>query len=117
MRSMLAIVAVLVLLTFGSSGATQANQGAPSTSDQKNKYEVTVQNFTFTPASLTVPVGTTVTWVNHDEEPHRVVSTEKKFNSPVLGKGDKFTHTFSAPGTYEYYCSIHPRMTGKVIVQ
>ncbi len=117
MRGMLASVAALVLLLFGSSGATQGTQGARSASDQETKYEVTVQNFTFIPGSLTVPVGTTVTWINHDEEPHRVVSTEKKFNSPVLQKDAKFTHTFSAPGTYDYYCSIHPKMTGKVIVK
>ena len=78
--------------------------------------QVIVDNFSFTPATAAVPVGTTVTWTNHDDVPHNVVSTEKKFASPVLDTDEKFSHTFEAAGTFKYYCSIHPRMTGQVVV-
>ncbi|HYL38328.1 MAG TPA: metallophosphoesterase [Bryobacteraceae bacterium] len=78
--------------------------------------EVHIDNFSFTPASLAVRPGATVTWTNRDDIPHNVVSTEKKFSSPVLDTGEKFSYTFTAPGAYAYYCSIHPKMTAKVVV-
>jgi plastocyanin len=79
--------------------------------------QVVVDNFSFTPATAAVPVGTTVTWTNHDDIPHNVVSPAQKFKSPVLDTDEKFAHTFVAAGTYKYYCSIHPRMTGQVVVR
>src|SRR5258706_7042286 len=79
--------------------------------------QVVVDNFSFTPATSAVPVGTTVTWTNHDDIPHNVVSPEQKFKSPVLDTDEMFSHTFEAAGTYKYYCSIHPRMTGQVVVR
>jgi plastocyanin len=78
---------------------------------------VVVDNFSFTPATAAVPVGTTVIWTNHDDIPHNVVSPEQKFKSPVLDTDDMFSHKFEAAGTYKYYCSIHPRMTGQVVVR
>ena len=68
-------------------------------------------------STATVPVGTTVTWTNRDDIPHNVVSPEQKFKSPVLDTDEKFSHTFDVAGTYKYYCSIHPRMTGEVVVR
>jgi len=79
--------------------------------------QVMVDNFSFTPAMATVPVGTTVTWTNHDDIPHNVVSPERRFKSPVLDTDEVFSHTFDVAGTYQYYCSIHPRMTGQVVVR
>ena len=79
--------------------------------------QINISNFKFDPAELTVPVGTEVTWINHDGEPHRVVSTEQKFKSNALDSNDRFSYKFTAPGSYAYFCSIHPHMTGKVIVQ
>jgi plastocyanin len=79
--------------------------------------QVVVDNFSFTPTIAAVPVGTTVTWTNHDDVPHNVVSPEQKFKSPVLDTDETFSHTFDAAGTYKYYCSIHPRMTGQVVVR
>jgi Icc protein len=79
--------------------------------------EVFIDNFSFSPASVTIPAGTKLTWTNKDDVPHNVVSTENKFASPVLDTDQKFSFTFPSPGDYAYYCSIHPRMTGKVIVQ
>jgi Icc protein len=84
----------------------------PSTSG----HDVVIDNFSFAPAAATVPVGTTITWVNHDDVPHVVMSTEKKFKSPVLDTDEKFSYSFDASGTYEYFCSLHPRMTGRIVV-
>ena len=78
---------------------------------------VKIDNFSFAPRELTVAVGTTVTWTNHDDIPHTVVSTEGSiFKSKVLDTDEKFSYTFSRVGTFPYFCSIHPKMTGKVVV-
>jgi plastocyanin len=82
-----------------------------------DRNQVAVDNFSFTPATVAVPVGTTVTWTNHDDIPHNVVSPEHQFKSPALDTGDVFSYTFAAAGTYKYYCSIHPRMTGEIVVR
>jgi plastocyanin len=79
--------------------------------------EVKIDNFSFGPTALNVAAGTTVTWINHDDIPHTVVSTEGVFKSKVLDTDEKFSFTFAKPGTYPYFCSIHPKMTGKVVVQ
>jgi plastocyanin len=76
-----------------------------------------IDNFTFTPAKIEVAAGTTVTWVNHDDIPHTVVSTEKVFKSPALDSGEKFSYAFAKAGTYAYFCSLHPKMTGQVVVR
>jgi plastocyanin len=78
---------------------------------------VRVDNFSFTPKEITVPAGTTITWVNHDDVPHTVVSTDKKFRSTALDTDDQFSFTFTDAGTYAYFCSVHPIMTGKIIVK
>lgn len=77
---------------------------------------VTIKAFAFGPAAITVAAGTTVVWVNQDVEPHTVVSTDKKFQSEALDTGDRFSFTFDKPGSYGYFCSLHPHMTGKVVV-
>jgi amicyanin len=79
--------------------------------------QVVVDNFSFAPATASVPVGATVTWTNRDDIPHNVVSPEQKFKSPVLDTNETFSYTFEVAGTYKYYCSIHPRMTGQVVVR
>jgi plastocyanin len=78
---------------------------------------VVARGFMFAPASLTVPAGSTVTWTNHDEEPHTVVSAEGLFRSGALDTNDSFGFKFDKPGTYHYICSIHPQMVGTIIVQ
>ncbi|MBZ5613141.1 MAG: cupredoxin family copper-binding protein [Acidobacteriia bacterium] len=80
--------------------------------------QITIDNFSFAPATLTIAPGTEVTWVNHDDIPHTVVSEDRTtFKSRALDTDEKFSFTFSKPGTYTYFCSIHPKMTAKVIVQ
>lgn len=90
-----------------SSGAVQAPVGGNA---------VSIQNFAFAPANLTVKVGTEVTWTNADEDPHTVVAKGGQFKSEVLQTGATYTFTFTTPGTYEYLCSIHPFMTATVVV-
>lgn len=77
---------------------------------------VSIDNFTFTPAEMTIVQGTTVTWTNADDIPHTVAASDKSFKSKALDTDDRFSFTFSAPGEYAYFCSLHPHMTGKIIV-
>ncbi len=80
--------------------------------------QVQIDNFSFTPPTLTVQQGATVTWVNKDDVPHKITSKDKKFTpSPALDTDQNFSHTFTTPGTYDYFCSLHPRMTGKIVVK
>ena len=109
-----AAMIAMVLLSAGSpNGAANAQQAAPAT------VEVKIDNFSFGPATATVAVGTTVTWINRDDIPHTVVSTDdpKAFKSKVLDTDEKFSYTFAKPGTYPYFCSVHPKMTGTVVVK
>jgi plastocyanin len=80
------------------------------------EHEVTIDNFSFAPRDAVVPVGAAVTWTNKDDAPHNIVSTGGQFRSPVLDTDAKFSHRFDAPGAYGYYCSLHPKMTGRVVV-
>jgi len=86
-------------------------------STKGTKTEVVIDNFSFSPKTFTVPVGATVTWTNHDSVPHVVMSADDQFKkSPILKTGQRFSNNFATAGTYSYLCSIHPRMTGKIIV-
>jgi plastocyanin len=78
--------------------------------------KVTIDNFTFKPDVITIPKGTKLQWENDDDIPHTVVETQGKFNSPALDTDDKYAFTFDVPGTYEYFCGLHPHMKGKVVV-
>ncbi|HKM68818.1 MAG TPA: cupredoxin family copper-binding protein [Stellaceae bacterium] len=78
---------------------------------------VTIDNFAFAPATLTVTAGTTVTWKNEDDSPHRIGDKNGTFKSAALDTDDTFSHTFAAPGEYPYICTIHPYMVGKIIVK
>jgi plastocyanin len=78
---------------------------------------VKIDNFVFGPEALTVTVGTTVTWINQDDIPHTVVASDKSFKSKVLDSDERFSFTFTKPGEYGYFCSLHPHMVGKVIVK
>jgi plastocyanin len=105
-------VLIAMLLLFAGSTSVKANN-EPSAANAAVK----IDNFVFGPQTITVPVGTTVTWTNSDDIPHTSVSTEGVFKSKVLDTDEKFSYTFTKAGTYPYYCTIHPKMTGKVVVQ
>jgi plastocyanin len=109
-----AVVLAGVLLLAGPLNVTVHAQPPASTA-----MEVKIDNFSFSPATLTVAVGTTVTWTNQDDIPHTVVSTDdpRAFRSKVLDTDEKFTYTFSKAGTFAYFCSVHPKMTGTVVVK
>ncbi|HEX3865592.1 MAG TPA: cupredoxin family copper-binding protein, partial [Gemmatimonadaceae bacterium] len=79
--------------------------------------QIGIDNFAFTPATLTVPHGTAVTWINRDDVPHLIVNVQQQFKqSPVLDTDQRFSATLDAPGTYDVYCALHPKMQGRVIV-
>jgi plastocyanin len=115
-------------VTFGSPGASTPGMpgmtGMPSTGGAPTATasapvageQVSIDNFAFAPATLTVKVGGTVTWTNRDEEPHTVAANDGTFHSPGMGTGATFSHTFPAAGTFDYVCSIHPMMHGTVVV-
>jgi plastocyanin len=104
-------VVIAMLLFAGSTNVRASDQ--PSAANA----EVKIDNFSFGPETLTVAVGTTVTWTNRDDIPHTVISTDGVFKSKVRDTDEKFSYTFAKAGTYPYYCSVHPKMTGKVVVQ
>ncbi len=78
---------------------------------------VAIRNFAFVPQILTIKPGTTVTWVNSDDDPHTVTANDKSFHSAALDTDDKYSFTFSKPGEYGYFCSLHPHMTAKIVVK
>ena len=82
-----------------------------------NATQIEVKNFMFAPTQLTVKAGSTVTWTNKDDEPHTVVSDAGLFRSGALDTDDRFAHTFTVRGTYDYFCAVHPHMTGQIIVK
>src|ERR1700704_745442 len=88
----------------------------PAPAARPADMEVKIDNFTFGPQQLTVKAGTTVTWINEDDIPHTVVSTGH-FRSKALDTDDKFSFTFTTPGTYQYFCGLHPHMQGTVVVE
>jgi plastocyanin len=91
---------------------------AGGTASSQSRTEVTIKDFMFSPKTLTVPVGTTVTWTNNDDDPHTVASIDKTtFKSSALDTGEKYLYTFTKPGKYAYFCSVHPKMTAEVVVQ
>lgn len=108
---MSSVIIAFVLLLAGSPTATAADPPSAANAD------VTIDNFSFGPQTITVPVGATVTWTNRDDIPHTSVSTDGVFKSKVMDTDEKFAYTFTKAGTYSYYCTIHPKMTGQVVVK
>jgi plastocyanin len=112
------LAAALMLLQTGAT-ALVAKSAPAETAAPAATVEVKIDNFSFGPATLTVAPGTTVTWTNRDDIPHTVVSTDdpKAFKSKVLDTDEKFSYTFTKAGTFAYFCSVHPKMTGTVVVK
>ncbi len=116
-KSLASITAVLVRATTLVAVQHARGDGAKPAEQAASAPEVKIDNFTFTAQTITVPAGTEVTWVNRDDIPHTVVSQEGVFKSKALDTDDKFSFKFSQPGTYHYFCSIHPKMTAEVVVK
>jgi plastocyanin len=110
-------ISATMLLGLGGTVPSRAKTPGGATQSQTASVEVKIDNFNFAPAELTVAAGTRVTWTNRDDVPHTVASTNDLFKSKALDTDDQFSFTFDKAGTYEYYCSIHPKMIGKVIVK
>jgi plastocyanin len=99
----LLMLSVVMAITVGSARAADV--------------EVKIDNFTFNPQQVTVKAGTTVVWTNHDDIPHTATSSTQAFKSKVLDTDEKFSFTFATPGTYKYFCALHPHMTGTIVVE
>lgn len=114
------ISTILMLAAVGGAlvtGAVQAGDPAPAPAAASNAKQVAIYNYKFDPEVLTIPAGTTVVWTNKDEVPHSVVSSDKRFTqSGGLDTGDHYSYTFTDAGSYEYFCSLHPFMKGKIVV-
>jgi plastocyanin len=110
---LLCAIASLNLSLFAIAGEMKNDD---NTSSKQNRIEI--KDFAFNPQTITVKSGEKVTWINRDEEPHTIVSVEKQFKkSTALDTDQEFTITAGAPGTYNYFCSVHPKMTGTIVVE
>ena len=116
---LIAVASVMILVSPTSHAQPQSGSatlvGTAAGTDAAS--QVMIDNFAYSPVPLTVKAGTTVTWINHDDIPHTVDSTQGKFKSAALDTDDKFEFKFSEAGEYPFYCRIHPKMTGKIVVQ
>lgn len=105
-------VGVISLFVAGPRGSPSAGETMAS-----SKAEVRIDNYSYSPPTLVVAPGTTVTWTNADDDAHTVVERDRKFKSSALDTDDTFSQTFAEPGEYQYFCSLHPRMAGKIVVK
>src|SRR6476661_7815263 len=106
-------VSLLGIVMMSSAGRAAVT----ALEDKQANVTVKMVNFTYSPDPLTVTVGTTVRWINYDDDQHNVVSDDKSFKSKLLDKNQDYSYTFAKKGTYRYICSIHPKMVGKVTVE
>jgi plastocyanin len=106
--------ALIVAMLLGPVIGAMLAFGAVAAQDEN---VVTIDNFTFSPKELTVAVGTTIKFVNHDDIPHTVVEKKLSFRSKALDTDDAYSYTFASAGSFDYFCSLHPHMVGKIIVK
>jgi plastocyanin len=107
--------ALIVAMLLGPILGAMLAFGALAAQDTTNV--ITIDNFTFSPKELTIAVGTTVKWVNHDDIPHTIVEKKTTFRSKALDTDDSYSFTFTSAGTFDYFCGLHPHMVGQVIVK
>jgi plastocyanin len=125
MHRLMSILCIALMLSIGSvackNQGNQSSKAAPEPGSEKTQksepYRVEVTNFSFSPETLEVPVGSEVTWINQDDATHTVTSDERIFDSDRLAKGETFSYTFEQEGTYPYHCALHSSMKGKIIVK
>jgi len=110
-------IPVLIALALGAIAGTMLAALVPAARAQNAAEAVTIDNFSFAPQRLTVKRGTTVIWTNRDDIPHTVTAVDLQFRSKALDTDDSYSFTFTTPGTYAYFCSLHPRMTGTIVVE
>ena len=115
MKNKFAIFTAILAIALAASIDSRADGASAET--KAAEIVVKIDNFSFSPNAITIPVGTTVRWTNADDIPHTIVSDDKVFKSKALDTDDQFTYTFTKPGTYSYFCGLHPKMTGKIVVQ
>ena len=114
---MLATAAVIAL-RMAAADTPETASAAPTSATQIAVSKVSISKFSFQPAVVVVKAGTKVIWTNHDNVPHTVTSSDRRFaSSSGLDTNDRYSYVFDKPGTYGYFCSLHPMMVGKVIVQ
>jgi amicyanin len=107
----------LIAAVLGGTCALPLAAFVLPTQAQQAQVAISIDNFTFNPQKLTVKAGTTVTWTNKDDIPHAIATASKQFKSKTLDTDDAYSFTFTTPGSYEYFCSLHPHMTGTVVVE
>src|SRR5262245_19708931 len=116
MNALISKITIAALLS-GFSLFAIAGEMKDTASSGAGQNKIEIKDFAFNPQTITVKSGDKITWINRDEEPHTVVSAEKQFKkSSALDTDQEFTITAGAPGTYAYYCSVHPKMTGTIVV-
>jgi amicyanin len=111
-RQFTVLLVNMMLIACAQPAAKAADNNQPDSAQI-----IKIDNFSFTPAELHITAGATVKWTNRDDIPHNIVSSEQKFKSKPLDTDDSFSFTFSTPGTYQYFCGLHPKMVGKIIVE
>lgn len=105
------------MVTLGVPAVAARNYAAPASSAKAKVLTVQIKDFAFVPALINIKPGTTVTWINADEDPHTVTASNKGFHSAALDTNGKFSMTFKTAGSFAYFCSLHPHMVGKVVVK
>jgi amicyanin len=108
---------IIAAALFGAAVGSALAGGVILASAQGPAVAVSIDNFTFNPQKLTIKAGTTVTWTNQDDIPHAVAAVKKEFRSKTLDTDDAYSFVFTTPGTYEYFCSLHPHMTATIVVE
>jgi plastocyanin len=121
--TLIALLTAITLVAWSASGSDQVGgliglvQAASTPESVGSATEIKIDNFVFQPAQITIKAGTQVSWTNKDDIPHTVDSTDGKFKSAALDTDEKFQFRFTEPGEYPFYCRMHPKMTGKIVVQ
>jgi plastocyanin len=117
MKRAIHIFAMATAIVLSLTLPACAQKAQPAAAENPSGAQVKIDNFSFTPQTIEIAAGAAVTWTNGDDVPHNVVSDDKVFKSKTMDTDEKFSYTFTKPGTYKYFCSIHPRMTGTVVVK
>jgi len=108
---------MMIAATLGAITAPFLAAAIMPVQAQNAPAAISIDNFTFAPQRMTVKAGTAVTWTNKDDIPHAIAAVNKQFKSKALDTDDAYSFTFAAPGTYDYFCSLHPHMTGTIVVE